>query len=154
MTKIGQLTTEEYRRRLAGAIDPQEAVDEDRRVDIKYMCIAFAGVLPELYGQELEREKLWERIGSGLEAAFAKTAGADHEFFIQAVLEHIKASPSRAAANENLAAILEQLAEWEPQDRAAWIVYFHTHLIPVLVAARYSWGRTKDKRKARKEAAQ
>lgn len=95
---------------------------------------------------------MWDRIGTGLESAFAKTAGADHEFFIQQVLEHLKSSPSKAASSEDVAAVVYTLGEWNETDRQAWITYFHTHLIPVMVHAKSMWGGIKEERKAKSKS--
>ena len=136
---LGELTTEEFRQKLAGLIDPQENQTSDRRAELKEVSIMFAACLPEMFGDELDRKTLWNRIGTGIQTAFAKTAGDDHEFFIQQVLEHIKAEPAKASVNTTLAEVIARLGEWPSSDRQAWITYFHTHLIPVLVHARKAW---------------
>lgn len=136
---IGELTTEQFRQKLAGLCDPQSAVADDRREEIKDLCIRFAAELPALFGEDLDRKTMWDRIGSGLQSAFAKTAGGDHEFFIQQVLTHILASPSAAASNQAVGEILVALGGWSLEDRQAWLGYFNTHLIPLLVHARARW---------------
>lgn len=136
---IGELTTEQFRQKLAGLCDPQATVADDRREEIKELCIRFAAELPALFGEELDRKTMWDRIGSGLQSAFAKTAGGDHEFFIQQVLTHILATPSAAASNPVVGEILDVLGGWSLEDRQAWLGYFNTHLIPLLVHARARW---------------
>lgn len=146
---LGELSTEEFRRKLAGLIDPQESQSPERRQELKDLSIRFAAALPEVFGDELDRVTMWDRIGTGLQAAFAKTAGDDHEFFIQQVLEHIKAEASKASMNEPIGQVIATLGEWSSSDRQAWITYFSTHLIPVLVHARARWTKTKETRKAK-----
>ena len=147
---LGELTTEEFRQKLAGLIDPQEQATPERRQELKDLSIQFAATLPEVFGEDLDRKTMWDRIGTGLQAAFAKTAGDDHEFFIQQVLEHIKAEPSKASINDSLGQVIATLAVWSSSNRQAWITYFNTYLIPILVHARAGWTKTKETRKAAK----
>jgi len=147
---LGELTTEEFRLRLACLIDPHEKIASDQRAIIKDLAIQFAAELPALFGETLDRVTMWDRIGSGLQSAFAKSAGADYEFFVNDVLDHIKASPSQASANENIEVVLSTLDGWSISDRQAWLSYFHTHLIPVLVRARSAWA---NKKKSSKKSA-
>jgi hypothetical protein len=144
--KLGMLTPEQFRQRLAGLIDPHETIHPERREEIKALAIKFASCLPSLFGESLDRKTLWDRIGTGLQAAYAKTAGADHEFFIQAVLDHIKASPTQAASCNTLAEVLTTLAAWDAADRQAWITSYGTLLIPILVYAREGWSATKTRK--------
>lgn len=146
---LGELTTEQFRQKLAGLFDPQERQSPERRDEIKTLCIDFASALPEVFGEDLDRLTMWDRIGTGLESGFAKTAGDDHEFFIQQVLSHLKASASQASVNESIGAVIAALSTWSSSDRQAWLAYFHTHLIPILVHARNRWGETKEKRKSK-----
>jgi hypothetical protein len=146
---LGELTTEQFRQKLAGLIDPQSQTPQ-RREELKALAVQFAGCLPTMFGDNLDRKTLWDRIGTGLQSAFAKTAGDDHEFFIQQVLEHIKSEPSKASSNLQLADVIATLDEWSASDRQAWITYFHTHLIPILVHARVVWTKAKAKAKAKK----
>lgn len=112
---------------------------DDRRQEIRDLCIRFAAELPALFGDDLDRKTMWDRIGSGLQSGFAKTAGGDHEFFIQQVLTHILASPAAAASNPAIGEILVTLGGLSTEDRQAWLGYFNTHLIPLLVYARARW---------------
>lgn len=143
---LGELTTEQYRQKIAGLIDPQEQQTPERRDEIKQLAIQFVALLPEVFGETLDRLTLWDRIGTGLQTAFAKTPGIDHEHFIQQVLEHIKSETSKAARCKSLAEVLLILSEWSPADRQAWIAYFHTHLVPIVVHAKIAWDAKKAKR--------
>ena len=146
-TPIRELSHEECRQKLAGLIAPEQAVADDRRAEIKQAAIDFVAILPHLFGDELERTTLWDRIGSGLQAALAKTASSDHEFFVQCVLSHILANPTKAASNSQLCDLLDKVDAWTDVDRQAWMQCFGTHLIPILVHARASWEEIKEKSK-------
>lgn len=147
---LGELTTEQFRQKLAGLIDPQEQSTPERRSELRELSIRFAAALPEVFGEDLERKSMWDRIGTGLQAAFAKTAGDDHEFFINEVLTHIKANPAKAASCEEIGFVLWKLSEWNSSDRQAWITYFNTHLYVVIQFAKKGWTKTKETRKAAK----
>lgn len=149
---LGELTIEQFRQKIAGLIDPQEQQSPERRAELKDLAVCFVAGLPQVFGDDLDRLTLWDRIGTGLQAAFAKTAGDDHEFFIQQVLEHIMASPAKAAVCEPIMATVATLNEWSSSDRQQWITYFNTHLIPILVYARQAWDAEKKVRKAAKQA--
>lgn len=148
---IGELTTEEYRQKIAGLIDPQEKQSTERRDEVKQLAIDFVAMLPEVFGAVLDRLTMWDRIATGLQVAFAKTPGTDHEHFIQQVLEHVKTDTSKAAVCKNLMTILTTLSEWSPTDRQAWITYFKTHLVPVIVHARAAWEKKKQSPKKKKK---
>ena len=150
--KLGELTTEQFRLALAGLLDPQAKESAIPREEIKALAIAFVGGLPEVFGKELDRLKMWDRIATAVQSAFAKTACDDHEFFVAEVLGHIKANPSEAADNESIANTLDTLGGWPSVDRQGWLNYLHSHLIPVMVHARKRWTTTKETKKAESAA--
>ena len=149
---IGELTTEQYRQKLAGLIDQDADKNEADIAKLKKLAVDFVAILPEVFGDSLDRLKIWDRISSGLVAANAKATNTDHERFVQLVLDHIKADPAMAGRNENLAAMLGSLETLSVTDRDSWIVLFGSHLVPILVKARVAWNekkllRAKTKRK-------
>jgi len=144
---IEGLTPEQFRQKLAGLLDPREQLTPQHRQEIKDLAIKFVAVLPAVFGEGLDRLTMWEKIASALEVAFAKTAGADHEFFIEQVMKGILADRAKASANQQLAEVIATLEQWGTEQRHAWINYFGTHLVPVLVHARNQWTRRKEKSK-------
>lgn len=147
---LGELTTEQFRQSLAGLLDPQAKESAIPREEIKTLAIAFVGGLPEVFGEELDRLKMWDRIATAIQSGFAKTACDDHEFFVAQVLSHIKANPAKAADNASIASTLDTLGGWSSVDRQAWLAYLNAHLIPVMVHARKKWTATKEVKKAAK----
>lgn len=139
------LDTEAFRRRLAGLVDPSEELGPEAEEVIRLKAISFCAALPEVFGPELDRKTLWDRIGSGIETALAKAAG-DYQQFYGEVLRHIKATPGRAAANERLGDVLLWLSSAESEERDAWLRYLGSHLIPVLTFARMEWQRHQQER--------
>lgn len=148
---IKQLTTEEFRRQLAGLVDQRELLSPAWSDEQKQYAIRFVAALPTLYGNELDRLSMWDRIGTALQVAYAKTVGADHEYFISRVLEHVMASPASAARSDSLQFVMSYLAECPVAARQAWIDYMHTHLYAVLVHAKAEWEQVKQQRKEEKE---
>lgn len=156
---IGELTPEQFRLKLAGLADPDAAPQGPSPQDaaltqhattdvIRATAIQFIAILPELFGESLDRKTLWDRIGTGLQSAYAKTPGCDHEYFIQQVLDHIKSEPAKAAGNARLAEILAAIGEWQDANRQAFISCFNSRLIPMLVHAKVAWEAKKEERKA------
>lgn len=138
-----QISMAEFRKELAGFIDHDASRSTSSRKELHDVAVRFAAMLPELYGESLDRLDLWERIGSGIQTAFAKTVGADHEFFISEVLKHILAPPGASAANEHLAEVLDEVSSWSDTDRQAWMRMCSTHLTPILLYARRLWEERK-----------
>jgi len=85
---------------------------------IKEETVKFCSILAELFGDDLDRKTLWERIGHGLIVSSAK-CGGDWELFVTQMLEYIKADPGRVAANKNLSHWIDSMEtkpnEWHEQ---------------------------------------
>lgn len=136
---LDQLSPEQVRQRLAGLIDPAEKVTVTDRETWRLLAIEFASCLPIVFGDTLDRTTLWDRIASGLQSAYAKTAGSDIELFVQHVMEHIKAEPARVVASDRVCNIQERLYDLDDEARRGFMDYVATHLIPVLTFARREW---------------
>ncbi len=150
--EIGTLTTEQYRQKLAGLLDPQAKGGVESRDTVKALAVRFAACLPTLYSKDLDRLSLWTRIGTALETAASKTGGGDFELFIQQSLDHIKAEASAAASSDELASIMATLESWSQTDREQWVMMFQSRLIPLLVLAKAKWGEVKEKKKSTRKS--
>ena len=147
------LSPEQYRQKLAGFADPSDSLTLADRESVRLAAIDFVSCLPQIFGDDLDRTTLWDRIGSGVLAAFAKTAGGDVEFFISEVCRHIHAGTA-AARCDDLSAVLIRVSAWENESRVAWIQYLQSHLPIVLVLSRANWEKRKsDSRNDRKGGA-
>ena len=91
-----------------------------------------------IFGDDLDRKTLWDRIGSGLQIAFAKTASADVELFISEICRHIHAE-SAVARSDEMASILTQVTSMSDGDKQSWMSYLNSHMPVVLVHARARW---------------
>jgi hypothetical protein len=105
-------------------------------------AIRFCSILPELFGKDLDRKTLWERIGNALSSS-AQTCGGDWELLIAKTLEFIKADKGQAAANQNIYNLIELFGsrpkEW--QDR--FIHICEMKAIIITVKARQIWNENK-----------
>jgi hypothetical protein len=85
---------------------------------IKDEAVKFCSILAEVFGDDLDRKTLWERIGNGLVVASAK-CGGDWEIFVNEMLKYIKADPGRVAANRSMSLWIEYMtvkpSEWHEQ---------------------------------------
>lgn len=144
--KLDELTTEQFRQRLAGLIDPAEQVGLTEREVVRMVAIDFVACLPQIFGDDLDRLKMWDRIGSGIMSAYAKTVGDDVELFISEVCRHIQAGTAVAYC-EDLAAILAKVSSWESEQREAWLSYLTTRLPIVLIGAKSEWEKYKAAKK-------
>ena len=143
---LGELTTEQFRQKLAGLLDPQEAMADSSKQTIRLLAIDFVSALPRVFGDDLDRKTLWDRIGSGLQTAYAKTAGADVEFFFSEVFRHIHAGTA-AAREDAIATVLGNVVAIPEPERRAFITYCSTHMPVLLVHARARWTEVKELKK-------
>lgn len=146
---LGALTAEEFRRRLAGLIDPHDTVAAPLKVLSKENAVRFLATLPMLFGDELERMTLWDRIASGVESAAAKCAPGEYEAFVSHVLRHIKAARSKSARSLRLAQVLSLLEAASDVERMAWVDLLVNQLDTLLVHARDQWERYKAAKSAK-----
>lgn len=102
----------------------------------KGLAVQFCAALPSVFGQELDRMTMWDKIAAAIQSGYAKTVSGDIDLFVQHVLESIKADPAKAVACELLTDSIDNLHKLDEQDRQDWLTYLVTHLIPVLVHAR------------------
>lgn len=139
---IKELSAEQFRQKLAGHIDPLKQMDEMEVSAMKDETVRFVSILPELFGDDLDRKTLWERIGNGLKAAIAKSGG-DFEAFVNNALEYIKAEPGKVAANEHIEMFigmaLSRPKEWKEQ----FMRTIEKKNFLILVKARARWNENK-----------
>lgn len=132
------------RQKLAGLIDLEEKVSPTFNEECRLLAIDFVATLPAVYGEELDRIKLWDRIESALRTSAAKVrSSSDAERYISEVLEHVKAKGSDVARETRLGAVMLKLVEWEPENRIAWIQYITNHIFVVLSFGKHEWERRK-----------
>lgn len=130
------INTEELRQRLAGLVDPQAEKPEWYAEAAKDLAVQFCAALPAVFGSNLDRMTMWDKIASAIQSGYAKTVSGDLDLFVQHVLESIQADPAKAVACDRLTDAIDELQQLPKQERQDWLQYLVTHLIPVLVYAR------------------
>lgn len=98
--------------------------------------------MPSLFGDDLDRKTMWDRIASGIKTSIAK-ANDDLEEFVSYLLEHIKAEPAYVAANEKLSAFISIARERDAQWRSLFMHTLEKKLFVLLVLSREKWNEYK-----------
>lgn len=130
------MSTEQLRQRLASLIDPQEEKAAWHSEVAKALSIQFCVSLPAVFGEQLDRMTMWDKIASAIQSGYAKTVSGDLDLFVQHVLESIQADPAKSVACTRLTDAIDALQVLQEHERQDWLQYLVTHLIPVLVYAR------------------
>ncbi len=140
---LPEFDAQSFRQRLAGLADNRAAVNSIERADLRELAVTFVATLPTLFGEQLDRLTLWDKIGSSLESAYAKTVNGDCDYFVNNVLHSLQTSPSQASRSESLSQVLATLQSYTEEMRCQWLGYLHTHRFPVLVRAKADWEQQK-----------
>ena len=99
--------------------------------------------MARVFGDDLDRKTLWDRIGSGLRSAAQKRPeGGDG--LIAAALEHVKAEPGRAANTPELAELILGVDAQEEEWNRGWAAYILRSSTIVTVHARAQWQELKN----------
>ena len=136
---LNRVDTNELRQRLACLIDPAEAATVTDKEFYRLTSIEFCAVLPIVFGDTLDRMKMWDRIAGAIQSGYAKTVSGDMDLFCQCVFEHIKSEPMRVAASDRVCDVVAKLSDLSGDRGQQLLTYLVTHLIPVLVFARREW---------------
>jgi hypothetical protein len=135
---IQVLSAQAFRQRLAGLIDPDQVLPEEDREAVKQDAVRFCSTLASLFGDDLDRKTLWERIGNGLVVCTAK-CGGDWEAFVNEILQYIKADGGKVAASKPLAEFLEGFACKPRAHRDAFLRTIEAKHFVIIVKARALW---------------
>lgn len=104
--------------------------------------------MAQVFGEQLDRKTLWEKIGSGLKSAATKRPeGGDS--LVAAALDHVVAEAGKAAANTRLAAVLELIGEQDEEWNRGWAAYIVRHATIVTAHARAQWQDMKEANNAK-----
>lgn len=147
-SRIPTLDTVAIRQRLAGLSDRSAAKPPAFHNAVKELAVDFCATLPRIFGSELDRMTLWDRIGSAITTSRAKNPGEDVDGFIQSVCDHIKASMSATLACERFCGVMEDVEKLTPEEAGQWMDYMNAHLVPVLSKAKRKWVEQRDAGKA------
>jgi len=99
--------------------------------------------LAEVFGEDLDRKTLWERIGNGLVVASAK-CGGDWELFVNEILKYIKAEPGKVAANKRLSSFIDTMIVRPKVWHEQFVRECSTKHMFICVKARVLWNGRKN----------
>lgn len=151
---IPVIDTEEFRRRVAGLIDPTRAPTgaaetASIKEEAKQLCLT----LCELFGESLDRMTLWDRIGTAMATAAAKCDDGDTDRFAALCLDHVKGDHAAAARHDGFGAWVVTMAARDDAYRQAFVRHCGAKTAIVLVHARAAWEQRKQTRKVAKGGA-
>lgn len=139
-----RLDYEQFRRQLAGLLDPDRSKPGvAEKVEIRDLSYRFCSILASLYGVSEDRKDLWPHITKAVATALAKVTDADLDRFATLCLESVQADPAQMAACDPLFQVLSQFAAHEavPEWRHAFLQYIRSHLMAIVVHSRDRWKR-------------
>lgn len=106
------------------------------------MGVRFCSILASLFGDDLDRKTLWERIGNGIVVCSAK-CGGDWEAFVNEMLQYIRAEAGRVAASKQIDAFLEDMTAKPAAFREAFLRALEAKHLLIIVKARAVWNAAK-----------
>ena len=133
-----KLDCEAFRRKLAGLSSPDRRGETDR-AEIRDLAVRWVTILARLFGDDLDRKTLWDRIDSAIESACSKVADGDMDRWATLCLEHVKASPGKSAACDALTHMLTLWTEATAEQNIEFVAYCARHRYSLLVHGRAAW---------------
>jgi hypothetical protein len=131
-----------FRQEIAGLLERHE--DDHEPDDFGDTAALLCVTLAEQFDSDtLDRLKLWDRISSGILTAAAKVDDGDLDRFLSLCLEHVKASPGRAATSDTVARLIGAFDQDEAW-RIGFVRYCVSHHYPILIHGRAAWQRHKE----------
>ncbi len=140
--EIEVLSADGFRQRLAGLEDPSRKITGFDTKALEAECASFVAILPEVFGDDLDRKTLWERIANGIATATAK-CGGDLGVWFQEILSYIRAEPGKVAANERIGLYMETLLSRPSEIRDQFIRTANSKSYLIVVRARSIWNSNK-----------
>lgn len=140
---IPLIDVEEFRRRMAGLIDPNRKTGAAETASVKEEAKQLCLALCELFGDSLDRMTLWDRIATALTSSAAKCDDGDTDRFAAMCLEHVKGEPAAAARHVGFGNWVTTMAERDDAYRQALIRHCGAKAAIVLVHTRAAWENIK-----------
>lgn len=139
---LQQLEPAQFRQKIAGLVDPERQTTGSEAYSISEEAVRFATILASLFGDDLDRLTLWDRISSALITAYRKSPD-DLEVFVNHCLEHIKAEHSRVAASEPLSTFLATMESRDQSVKKSFLSHIERRYFILIVKARARWQEVK-----------
>jgi hypothetical protein len=141
---INQIDAAEFRQKIAGFVSP--ILPDTEVTDMKEAAINLCCILADVFGEDLDRKTLWERIGNGISVCSIKCNG-DWEMLLEGLLEYVKSDFDTVSRNNELESWIDSMSlrtkEWTEQ----FVQIINTKRMFIIVKARneYKKGRRNDK---------
>lgn len=145
---ISLLTNEQYRQLIAGILDPHEQISPENHEGLKQLAVELVLLLARHYNRDtMDPLKIWDRLGSAISTAHAKTPAGEPWLFINICLEHIDAKRGRLLSDSSLQKILDVFEDESPEFAIALIHYLKSRDYVVLTQAKMAWEQEKSSSK-------
>jgi hypothetical protein len=140
---IEELTPLEFRLKLAGLVDKGQEIKTLDKENIKEEAIRLTSILARVFGRDLDRLTLWERIGTALTGSSAKHSDNIEEF-LNSCLTHVKADFANVAASDEIDSLIHSLSSRDSEWQKVFINYINKNHYIILVYARKRWNEYKE----------
>jgi hypothetical protein len=141
--KRNNLSMDYFRQELAGLIDhaPTATHSDDFREASVSLCV----ILAKLFGDQLDRITLWDRIASAIKTSAAKRPdGGDG--LISVALDHVLADSGKAAACPDLTELVQMAEAKGAAWNRSWAAYITRHVPIIVVRGRAKWKDIKNEK--------
>lgn len=110
---------------------------------MKMEAIRFCSILASVFGEDLDRMTLWDKIGNALVSACSKSPD-DIDAFINNCLISIKSDFAKVAANDSLDSIVMLFQSKPTSWHSEFINYISKHNYIILMHSRKRWMEYKE----------
>ncbi|MDR1398628.1 MAG: hypothetical protein LBJ41_01720 [Treponema sp.] len=140
---IQQLDADKFRQELAGLTVPGEELSETALEEAKEQSISLCCILAKVFGNDLDRKTLWERIGNGLEVCAIKSRN-DIERFLNELFDYVRGSPGDVAANDDARNWIDYTGHLDPEIQRLIIRVCTERRFIIVLKARNRWKEFKE----------
>jgi len=145
MSTLQGLTTEQFRQKIAGLIDPAREVNQAEKQNLKEEAIRFLSILAKHYALKSDRKSLWGDIGNVVHKSLAKLGGSpDLERLVNDCLDGVLADIAISSACPAVCQIIETFGARDDHWRSQFATSLQQHLRPWVVLARSRYSDAKD----------
>lgn len=139
------LSTEEFRQKMAGLLDPVRATGDTERKEMRETGVRFLTVLAKHYKLKSSREEMWGDVVNVVTKSVAKLGGSpDLERLVNDCLAGLLADDKYTIACPAINQLLEVFEVRDEAWRSQLVVDLHNHLRPWAVHARRRWEQVKE----------
>lgn len=135
---LEKMSYEKFRQKIAGFEDKSQILNDSDKENMRNEATRLCAILASLFGDDLDRTTLWDRIGNGLLTSVAKSGGNFHEF-MNYVLIYIKADSAKTASSTALMNFIEMIDSKSNEWRKNFIQFILKNYFIIIVYGRKRW---------------